>query len=197
VTLLEVTTAARVKALIDISGTSQDAVIASLIAGVSLALEKYAGCPLAEESRTELYDVEDRADDVWLRGVPVASITSVKARSSRQTDWADVTAMDSSLYSFDAGTGRLILDGTWYAGREMLQVVYTAGFAADTTAFIAAYPDLADAADKQVTHEFERRTELGAGSTGMQGTSRVETAPVALLPVVRERWDPYRRMVVG
>lgn len=196
--LLKVTSLDRVKtALKDVQGVSQDDFLSSLIAGVSQGLEDWLGIPLMSEARTEEYDVAPRTDELYLDARPVSVLTSIKTRSTRQTAWVDVTAIDAANLTLQAETGRVIIDALLYSGRQSLQAVYTAGFAASTAAFIAAYPSLAAAADAQVAHEFLRANQATQGTHSERGGVSFEQAPVDWLRVVVERWGPYRKYSLG
>ena len=195
---LDVTSLARVKdALGGVEGTSRDDFLETLITSVSQGLEDWTGVTLLSAARTEVIDVDPRTDEIYLDVRPVSVLTSVKTRISRQTDWADVTAIDSDSLTLNATSGRVIVDATLYSGRDAAQVVYTAGFAATTAAFIAAYPALASAADAQIVYEFQRATQADQGTQSAQGGVSFRQSGLEWIPLVLDRWGPYRRFHLG
>lgn len=199
--LVDATTLDRIKLRYDVGGSSsKDALLAELITSVSGQIQDFLGKPLSQEARTELYEVKPRSYVTFLRAAPVASVASVKVRSELSVDFATVTATDADLYEVEAETGCLIFDksAVLYEGPLRLQVTYTAGLAADTTALIAAYPQIAEAADVQV-RELLRAYDAGtfrAGSlvTG-QGQTIGRTSAFDLLPYVKSALGPLRRLV--
>ena len=213
---MEATTLARVKTLLDLSGTTQDAVLSQLIAGTSARMEKFMDRPLHYTARTEEYDLKARQKVVFLRAYPLANqaaITSVKIASN--WDFAAATAVDSSDYHVDTDSGALhfnyspvtrYLNDNMGTAYNAVQVVYSGGFAVEDggalTTFLAAFPDVAFACETQVVAEWRRRDDPGAQSTktSSYGKSNFE-APVGgsmrLLPDVVDILTPYRRMRFG
>ncbi len=126
---MDVTTAARVKALWVESGSTNDAVIATMIAGVSARLGPMLARHLEGVERTEYYDVPLFSRRISLQGFPTTDIDAVKY--SNTGDWASVTAMDSDLYAVEETTGILRFFQSMSLERGELQVVYTGGMAAN------------------------------------------------------------------
>lgn len=190
-TLLPLTTLERCKALLDMGETVvNDTTISNLILAVSQAVEDYLDRGLFLEERTEVFDVRTGQIEWQLSAWPVSAIASVKS----DTNWtfAAETALESTEYTFDA-CGLLYIPSAPKAGKQSLQVVYTAGLAADTASLIASFPQLADVAEKQVVEEWRRRDKLSKGGESMQGYSTSWDA-VALLPSVTQRLQPLRRL---
>lgn len=193
--MTDLTTLERVKALLDIPSddTVHDAAIGQLVSAVSVRVEKYLNRPLLTAERTEYLHVKRGQCEYQLAAFPVTSIASVK--NSSTFDWAGATAATAGTdYTHDPATGILYQLAAWIAGPRALQVVYTAGMGADTTALVAAYPDLADAVEKQVAEEWRRRGGLLRSSTSVNGQSETSAA-VTLLPIVEEILAPLRRPV--
>ena len=71
-------------------------------------------------------------------------------------------------------------------------MVYTGGMAADTTAFVAAYPDIASAVDQQVAYFWHQRNTLGLSSVSGDA-GNVSPGADSLLPSVKRTLDIYRR----
>lgn len=196
---MDLTTTARVKTLGSITTSDQDALIGVLVTAVSARIERYLGRHVESTSRTEYYDVEAGQHVFYLRGYPISSVTSVK--NDEDWDFDNIDEIASSEFTTVGSdfTGRLVVDEavTPIAGKQALQVVYTGGMAADAASFIAAFPDVALAADQQILHEYQRRKQLGIVSSSIgQHTASVEFG-VDLLPIVKRALNPYRRMVAG
>lgn len=190
---MDLTTAARVKALIEAGGKAQtalDGMISTLVTVVSAAVEQYLGLGCELKARTETFDLADGQRVVRL-GAPAASISSVKH------DLAHVfgagTDLASTTYNLD-DDGRLLYldDATVTPGRRVLRVAYSGGVAANPAAFAAAWPDVAGACDLQVAHLIQRRDTLGTANLAVGGASEGFDGGVDLLPIVKRVLDLRR-----
>ena len=208
--LLDATTRERVKRAAGYqdpttADSNEDTYLDALIDSVSLAFDRFIGgstpsgstSRLLQESRTEVFDLPRWRNFLWLPAYPISSITSVKQRSSISTAFSDVTAIDSSNYEAVTDTGKLNFTFNLFAGEQTVQVVYVGGLATSTANLITNYPDVVDAADKQIVYELKRRDALGPGSIAVQGSTFVSQAGVKLLPSVTERLWPYVRIRLG
>jgi hypothetical protein len=187
-----ITTKDRVKAKRDITGTSMDAVIDTLIAAVSEMAESYLGRRLLSTLRTEVLPLTPRRRYVWLLAFPIESVTSVKYAATR--DFTDVDAMDPSEFQLLQAQGQLYLSSisTWL-NPGFVEVVYEGGMADDTAGFIAAYPRLADAADNEVIARLNRR-QSPDGSPSAFGTNVAYQEQLAPLTDFYAALDPRRRL---
>lgn len=160
---IDLTTSALVKVRrdMDASDSSIDSLITSVIARVSRAAEEFMDRETESTSRTVYPDVRQVGQrQFWLRGFPVGSVTSVHYDLERS--FGTETLIDSGEYWTEEGTGLLEMDyGLEGRGRGVLRVIYTGGMAANTTAFVAAFPDIADAVTAQVCFLLDRRGKLG------------------------------------
>lgn len=208
---IDCTTIARVKAHLPGTDAGSDAVLALLISSVSARMEAECYRWFQSTERTEVYPLRQPARLITLKGSPVT------ATDSRGVSLASFTVKASSSLSFsasptltrntdylleqDRGVLRMLTDLDTFTGGlrtrpiapAYVQVLYTGGLAADTTAFVAAYPDLAIACEMQVVHEFRRRTNAGAGDAQAGDSSFTHSADLALLTTVREALRPYKR----
>ena len=92
----------------------------------------------------------------------------------------------------------MVIDGvTLSHGPGVLRVIYAGGMAADEDAFIAAFPDIADACDMQVIAHYQRRSQLGAQGVSIGGGNVSYTGPLKLLPEVRAILAKHRRWPIG
>lgn len=198
--IIDLTTSARVKAAlsIDASDTSQDTWIDAAITSVSQRIEMFIDREVETATRTEEYDVSDgRQETIFLRTYPVTSITSIKNDPS--WDFAAATALDSELYRLDGDNGEVHFRTELAAGPKAVQIVYVGGLAADTAAFIAAYPAITGAADIQIAAMFRRRSSpQGETIIAGRGAGQLKhEAPLKLIPEVRETLIPFRRLRFG
>ena len=195
--LLPVTTIAAVRAYkgLAIAGGASDAWITSAIAAFSRRFEAALGRALLEEVQTEVLDVDFDGQTVFpLKGWPVLSSPAISVRLDALRVFDAATELEATFYTVDEEEGFLIVDGIVLPrGMRVLRVVYTGGMAADEAAFLAAYPDAAEAADIQINYWFESRLRLGQKSVvGPDNTVTMEST-TEFLPVVNEAIARYRR----
>ena len=138
---------------------------------------------------------------LFLRAYPVTAVSSIKL--ALDWDYATETAINADDYKFDAETGMVNFlfypinnwkGNNMAAAPNVMQVVYTAGFAADTAALISAYGDIAYAADVQTVAMWRRRDSPQGASMNVGGASINYEKPLALVPDVIEALTPYRRL---
>ena len=198
---MDATTVTRVKALLDITSSAHDAVLATMVSAVSKRFETFLDRPLEATARTEEYDLRPRQNVIYLRAYPVSTVSSVKI--AFDWDFAAAATVAASDYHIDSETGMLHLNyfpSTSYLSNNnatapcVAQVVYTAGFSASTSALIAAYPDIAFAADLQAVASWRRRDTPQGQNISLQGSSIGFEGPVKILPDVIESLTPYRRL---
>jgi uncharacterized phiE125 gp8 family phage protein len=197
---MDATTVARVKALLDITSSTHDTVLGTMIAAASRRIESYIDRPLELTARTETYPMLPRQSVLFLRAYPVSAVTSIKV--SAGWDFAAATAISSSDYYVDSESGMVnfnhfpILPGLLEGGaaQNAVQVVYTAGLAADVATLIADYPDIAYAADAQVVAMWRRRDSPQGSTYSVGGSSMTYEVPLKMVPDVVEALTPYRRL---
>jgi uncharacterized phiE125 gp8 family phage protein len=193
-TLLDLCELADVKARLDITDSSKDALLGDIITAVSRAIEQHCQREFYQESRTRVFDTRRKDEALALPAYPVSSITSVK--TSTDFDFSTATAIDSGDYDVDDETGLLFYLGAWPVGRRTVQVVYTGGIATTASAVSSNYPDLAAAAQMQVVEEYMRKEAQGSVQYSLSdGGGALNREALKLLPAVRERLAYYRRLV--
>ena len=205
--LLDATTKARVKGLLEITGTSQDAVLDNLITIVSQRIEDFIDRPIHATSRTEEYSIKPRQTVIFLRAYPLVAqsyIASVKI--AMNWDFTSATAVTSTDYHVDLDTGMLnfnFIPITNYFGNNMrvapnvIQVVYTGGIATSTANVIANYPAIASACEQQVIAMWRRRDQPMQKTTKIGDYGATVEGPLRFLPDVVEALMPYRRQRFG
>lgn len=195
---MDLTTSARVKSWLEgggvSAGTANDALISALIKAYSTLAEVYMGRETLAAERTDTLDVEEGQRVFFLRAWPVTDFESATDASDRDFDSA--LPIDTTDYVVDLERGVVEFDQYQpVAGRRTLQVVYTGGMALDTTAFIAAYPDVATALDMQIAYTLSRRDQLGAQNLSTQAGNIAWSGPIDWLPQAKQIMDLHRRLL--
>lgn len=199
---LDVTTLANVKTagfIDDLASATYDAWIDGAIDEVSSAFETYLGRDFLESSRTEVFDVGVHQVDFWLRHFPITSITSVTKRRHLGLSFVDDgIVVDADQYDFDFETGLLSIrpQQQTVAGRRVLEVIYVGGFGTDQADLEANYPDIVNAANRQIAWMFKRRKEPGNFSQSIAGQATKVDMEVQLLKTVKETLGKYRAFSV-
>lgn len=194
--VIDCTTLARVKSFLEIvNDTQYDTFIDAAIDAVSKQFELYLGRGIAKIDRVEYFDVAPGQVAFQVYAWPIASISEIKNDSLHE--FGSGTIVDSSLYTAYGNDGTVFADRLYLAdGPISLKISYNGGLAVDTTALIAAFPDIAGAADMQVAFIDKRRRSVEAVNAGAGGTN-VTFSEFELLPDVKARLDRYRRVYVG
>jgi hypothetical protein len=187
-----ITTPERVKAQRDITGSSLDSLIASLIAAVSEMAEDYLCRDLLKDTYTEERPLRARTRYVSLRAFPIESVSSVKY--ARTYDFSDIDDLDEGIYQVRRAQGQIYLSGisTWF-DPGFIQVTYVGGIAEDTAGFIAEHPRIAQAADNEVIARLNRRTAAD-GSPQAINSSVAYQDELKPLTDFYAALDPHRRL---
>lgn len=196
---MELTTIAEVKHVLTGYGetdVSDDTVLAKLITVVSKEAEVYLGRSTLTTSYTEYFNVERGEHTFPLKAYPVTSITSVK-NDPLDWAWASTSALSTTSYTCDLDSGRLyIIENTLISGFRGLQVIYTGGMAATTTAFVASYPDLSNAIARQVAYYFKTSKHVGTQGVNLQSGGVSFLGDVKWLRSTQDVLDQYKKVVV-
>lgn len=117
-----------VKSYLGLSDSSHDALLASLIAAASEAIENYCRRRFATMQYTEYRDGSDSAL-LLLDHSPIQSISEIRESANRDFERAD--PLDEEDYVFYAHEGLLLrTSGIFPEGLRNVRVTYTAGYAA-------------------------------------------------------------------
>lgn len=195
---MKLTTLARVLVHLEagkqaIGASSTTAYVQDLITTYSEVFEKYMGRVTLSGATTQQFDV-DSGDRVFaMSAYPVSEVSSVYNDTDRT--WTS-GAISSDNYYMD-GDGVLTVEYALVAGPGVLRVQYTGGMASTTTAFVAAYPDIAGACDEQVAYHFQRREGIGAQGLSVGSANVSWSAAVDLLPKVKKTLDKHRRYTIA
>lgn len=187
-----ITTRTLVKAQKDITGTTLDSVIDSLIAAVSEMAEDYLGRELLKATYTEERPLRARTRYVSLRGFPIDSVSSVKY--ARTYDFSDIDDLDEGLYQVRKAQGQIYLSGisTWFE-TGFVQVTYLGGMAEDTDDFVAEHPRMAQAATNEVIARLNRRLAAD-GNPQAINSSVAYQKELQPLTDFYAALDPHRRL---
>lgn len=172
---MDLTTAARVRALLEGGGISQaslDTLITQAITEVSALVERLLDRQVLVAAVVETLDVEPLAGRFRLRAFPVTAWTDARHDVARA--FGSDTVLPATAYAREDERGWLVLDQYELTpGPQVLRLSYTGGMAASTAAFISAYPDIAGAVDRQVASLVQRRHSLTAQAVnaGTMGAS--------------------------
>jgi len=128
-------TLANVKTFLDVSASTDDAVITEMIeaAGVSMAGDDGAGRTLESGTKTEVQSGKILcAYRLYLLEPvdPAGIITSIYVSSDQ--NWVAANLVDADDYYLDADNRQVVerLDATWPRGQRNIRVIYPIGFSA-------------------------------------------------------------------
>lgn len=177
---LALTTADLVKQMSGVSGTSRDALIATLIAEVSAEAEAYMRRWTLCAARTEIYELKVNHRYLSVDGFPITS--SVTLQYNGNQDFSTVDTLDTSIYTVDKDAGQIDFHSlaAWF-DPGYVRVVYTGGMAMDTAGFVLAYPRISAAATREVVNRLNRASRPEGnvqGAAGMQLVYQKELKPL-------------------
>ena len=196
-------TLAQVKTHIGITGTTDDAKISRILAGVEHAI--------ARECRRVVGEVNGLVEAAWterltaigatilLSAYPVIGTITVKESSDYDFDAAE-TLVEDTDYLVDRHSGIVTRLGcNWIADRLGVRVAYTGGYEAAGANHVSGHQampaDLTSAAILQTVFEYKRAGQEGIASMAAGGGNVTMYQPEGLLPGVRKLIAPFRRMI--
>lgn len=113
-----------------ISGSSEDTVLASIVAAVNAAVENYVGRILEATTYTaETYDGPG-GNALRLNNYPIISVTTVTCEDETLTalDLDDRLDGDKGYWIKDNASGILWNNNVWPRGRGIIEITYEAGY---------------------------------------------------------------------
>ena len=192
---MDLTTLAKVKALLELTETDWDGLINELIVAVSERCASYCNRDFENKSRVEYHDGGGRY--LYLMGLPVVgSITSIYG--SDTWEWASGDLIDADYYFLQPSGMVGYRFGAWPYGLKALKVTYIGGYFAFSTGgtLPAGYnppPDgLEMAARNQVAYDFNRRKDVGLESVSFPDGSIQKVNSGEFLPSVKAVLNRYR-----
>lgn len=194
--MLELTTAAKVKAMKGISGTSEDALIADLILEVSQEAEEYLRRYTLSTARQEVYELRVNQRYLSVDGFPIVGSRAIAVQYASTRDFSSIETLDSSLYSVLAAEGQIHFHSIeTNLNPGFVQVSYTGGMAADTDTFVATYPRIAGAVTREVLNRWNRAKNPEGSLRSVNATSVGYEKPLAPLEDFYAALDHHRRIV--
>jgi hypothetical protein len=201
---LDLTTLARVKTLIGEESNEQDDLLAQLIRSTSARIEGELGRKAKRQEYTEVYPLSESRHVLLLRAIPVDTDEDMVVKASASMDFSASTPLvANSGYVLDPQTSLLRFYGQFIAPRRpgstqpsgpiYIQVQYTGGMAETTSAFVEAYPEIAEAVDLQVAYLHKRRNSPGGNMTVGSGSTSFESQ-YGLLSEVKALLAQHRRV---
>lgn len=194
---MDLTTIARVKARLSITGATHDALLTQLVGEASALAADFLDREVEVQSgKVEILDVhETEPDQIFqLDAYPVSAITRVTYDLDGVFPTSDDLDTDDWMLVRGGETGQLRIRARLSAGSGSLRVQYDGGMAADTDAFIAAFPGITSAVDTQVAYMYQRRREIGVTSVSGQAGSVVHFDQGPLLKAVKRALQRHRRV---
>lgn len=189
---MDLTTTTAVKAKLGITGDAgTDAILDGLINEVSQAAEEFLGRHAEVAARTEVYPIAPLQRFLRLRGGPISSVTSVKYASTPV--FTDVDALETDVYHIWNARSQIEFLSLAWLPRGYAQVVYTGGMAANTAAFITAFPRIAGAVENEVINRYNRRKKPD-GSVVVAGNTAAYEKQLQHLDDLYEALQPHRRI---
>jgi hypothetical protein len=186
--------------ILRISSEDKDEMLEAFIAEVSKEMSNRLMREVETDRRTERVRMPNDTRLIALPAYPLTSVTTLRnARVPVFTDLEPWTANEDYIVDEDIGQITILrepefnFDPAGYPiGPTYFQVIYTGGMAANTDAFIEAFPDLAGACDEQVRYLYQRKDNLGGNSKTSNGETTF-TKEYGLLPSVVARIEHHKR----
>lgn len=199
------TTLARAKSYLDISGTSKDVVLTMLILAATRYIED-THCKRKFKYQTftsELYDGKG-SPRLFLKNAPIISGQTFTLQERKGIDSDDDwETLDSEDYYIDYNTGKITLvGGTFHQGTQNYRVTYTAGYYLPSNSY---YQDGTDD-DKDLPYDLELAmldlvstmySERNYGGIVREKVGKVEVEyaqDAAQSPHIKKTLDKYKRV---
>ena len=193
---MDLTTLDRVKLHLGKTDTTDDVFLGRLITSYSIEFERFLKREVENTQRTETYRLKNCKERVCLRAYPVESVSVVRIAGTK-SDLSAASPLLSSDFDYDPDNGIFELLKSSAYSPLYVRVTYTGGMADDTTAFIAAYPDIANAVDLQVAYHWKRRNDAGQSSvTDFNSEMSFSHKELAILASVRRILIGYKSFSV-
>ncbi len=195
---IDLSTAARVKALLETDTSDHDTLIGQYITLYSNVFEAEMDRWTEETARTEVYRIPLHKRFLPIRGAPITTLTSVKYNSTR--DFSSVSALTSNEgFVADLGNGVIEFTTTQLLDPGYVEVQYTGGMGTNTADFITNFPAVAEILDAQIGHHFDRRDHPGGQvevAAGSRSSKTQYEGELDLLAIVQRVLGIYRRRYI-
>lgn len=155
------------KSMLGISGTDKDALLEIMLSGASGYIEKWTGRRFKKDERTEKYNPSGDSARLYLRAVPVESVSAVNLDGQALGSGAYIQSSDAGFLSYASGL--------WPKGVQNASVTYTGGYVlpkdADGENERTLPYEIELAALKLAAGFYNRSTVEGASSSSSGGMS--------------------------
>jgi hypothetical protein len=192
---MDLTTLAKVKALLELTETDWDALITELVGAVSERCASYCNRDFESKSRVEYHD--GNGQYLYLKALPVVSIASV--HGSDTWEWGTDNLIPAADYQLMEAGMLAYRYGAWPYGPQALKVTYTGGYDAlfegdgsPPEGYNPPPDDLEMAARTQVAYDFRRRKDIGLESVSFPDGSIQKVNSGEFLPSVKSVLNRYR-----
>jgi hypothetical protein len=192
---VNLTTLARVKALLELTQTDWDGLIEELIGAASARAAAWCNRDFEKRERVEYHDGGGR--HLYLKGLPVVEIVSIHA--SDAWDWEAGALVPPGHYRLLPAGMVGYRFGLWPYGPRALKVTYSGGYDAffegdgsPPDSYTPPPDDLEMAVRTQVAYDFRRRKDVGLESVSFPDGSIQKMSSGEFLQSVRQVLDRYR-----
>ena len=114
----------------NINVTTQDDLLLALSEAVQSLFGELTNRVMESATFTEYHGMRSRSDKIFLKNIPVISITSI--HDDPDWDYGSSDLLSSDDYTFNADSGIVFYDGIFFTGNENVKVVYVAGYTVNT-----------------------------------------------------------------
>jgi uncharacterized phiE125 gp8 family phage protein len=170
----DITTKAKVKSYLGISGSTNDTLLDELIKNATASIERYCNRSFTQASYTEYFDIIGGHNKLFLRNYPVASLASVKYRNGT---WGAITFESLNINDYLLNdNGKVAFAFAFPEAEKYIEIIYTGGykidFANETNTALHTLPfDLTQVATEIVAQTFNQRTSVGISNESTEGQS--------------------------
>lgn len=165
----DLTTAASVKTYLDISASTWDTLLATLVTSCSVWIENYCGGKRFKNPGTDVTELHDGDPDslgnkvVFLKNYPIISVTSISYATGSLGSPTWNVYDSANYYVKNAATGEVWFDSL-PAGRQNIRVIYQGGYE-------TIPEDLSLACIQLVARIFNKRKSEGVSNESVGGAS--------------------------
>jgi len=193
---VDLTTRARVKAMIPITHPNDDEIIDQLIADTSARVQRALRRHTQATARTEVYQINRHEKVIWLRGYPVIASGTSSVKYSSTQDFSNITTLtEYDDYNLTDEDGLLRLRINTPLDPGFVEIIYTGGMGTDAADFISNYPEITLAVDHDIIARWKRRANPENDITFAQG-GMTFTKQVGTLDDLQEVIEMHKRRSV-
>ena len=190
--MADLTTKAKVKTYLGVTGTTDDDLIDSIIDGVSAMAETFCKRNFLRATYTEYFDTDSGDKKIFLRNTPIISVTSLSYKTGNFGNPTYV-AYETNDYLLK-NTGIISLSHTMPDAEQFLKAVYVGGYLIDFAtegAVTHTLPaDLTQAITEIVAENYQQRASQSVLSETTEGQS-VTFRDITLTNKMKQKLAPF------